>query len=472
VPVPYTKIILTLVVYLKVLVKFILTFQLNLTVCLLHLSTMADNQSKTSSTVAPGDSVSSAGRKRKPGKAERIARRSQVGSQPGGPAASEKASAFSAGSIIPVAQPGRYPVVFQTGAGEPSRDRHFAISGPVLKETLTAFPGRFTPNPKYAQFKAHSEISDADFKKNLVSAALLRLAQQVVHSHVNMGLPQGDFSPVASTDVRIPASIAAYTTQFGEFSVPALGTRFLYSGYEDTISHLVWCADAVHTSGRLSALSRLWLPMSASDHYTKAVVADALNRFLGQAGVTISSTELEEAVLSGDVPDVWENVKDLLGDEDVQDRFDFLFKSYDLAQFFAKFSADDSLAVLDEIGLEWRSPLAGHLNWSYNVKQAFTRLADTWAKLSAAYAQFFELTAGAATRTTASGSQAQMVEVASVSEVCVLKTHLALSAPEFSLAACFPPSCSFENGLTRLVVLTTPLSVSQRATEFCQLDWR
>ncbi|CAM33268.1 hypothetical protein BFPV1_s3gp1 [Botryotinia fuckeliana partitivirus 1] len=132
---------------------------------------MADTQFQISSSVAPSDSVSKAGRKSKPGKAERAARRSAVGSQPG----------------------------------------------------------------------QNASVAKVNFAKNLTVAALLRLAQQLVHSHVNMGLPQGDFAPVASTEVLIPSAVSAIVSQFGEFSVPALGTRFLLHDYTDTVKAISCC---------------------------------------------------------------------------------------------------------------------------------------------------------------------------------------------------------------------------------------
>jgi len=380
---------------------------------------------------------------------------------------------------VPSPQPGKFPIVFQTGAGEPSRDAGFCLDGIEIGSVLKAVPSRFTTNPKYAQFKAHSEIDDSDFQKNLVTSSLLRLAQQIVHSHVNMGLPQGDFAPIASSDVMVPASLSAYIGQFGEFSVPELGTRFLLNGYEDTVKRLIWAADQVNRHGPNGVLHRLWLPMSSSDHSTRTVIAERLNRVLLGAELTVPANVLEDAVFSGTVPDAWESIKSVLGnppddgETDPRDRFDFVFKHYaDAPTFVAKFTEAASAAVLRELELPWMSPSAGHVNWQYNVKESFTRLADMWAKLSAAYAQFFELSAGQSVRTSAEGSVSQMVKVSSVEGVTVLKTHLALSAPQFSLAACFPATAVFSGDLTRKVVMTTPLSVSQRATEFCQLDWR
>jgi len=429
-----------------------------------------------SSTVAPSDSVSAApGRKTKPGKAERAARRAATGSVAGAPASSDKASVFSSGSFVPKPQPGKFPVVFQTGAGEPSRDIAFAIEPKVLASSLSSFVPAFKENPKYAEFLSYTEYDDDDFDKQLQSAALLRLAQQVVHSHVNMGLPLGDFSPVASTEVRVPASLSAFLTQYGEHAVPALGTRFLLKDYPSTVRSLVHAASGVVSSGTdKGVVERSWLPMSAHDGHTREIIASGLNAFLKGVEISYLYGKLEDAVLSGAPPDNWEDLKPLWGTDDTaKDRFDFLFRGYrDAPHFFTEFSSATSLAVLSELGLNWDNPSAAHVDWTFNVKERYTALADSWAQKSAAYAHFFELSSSQTNRTAATGSQSQLALVSTNDSVTVIKTHLGLSAPEFSLVACFPVTCVYSGDLARNVVLTTPLSVKQRATEFIQMDWR
>nr|QJQ28887.1 coat protein [Botryotinia fuckeliana partitivirus 1] len=436
---------------------------------------MADTQSQISSSVAPSDSVSKAGRKSKPGKAERAARRSAVGSQPGQNASVAKAMTFATGVSTPKPQPGKYPVVFQTGAGEPSRDQAFSPDERSLASVLNAVPQRYMWHERYNEFRVHAEVDQVNFAKNLTVAALLRLAQQLVHSHVNMGLPQGDFAPVASTEVLIPSAVSAIVSQFGEFSVPALGTRYLLHDYTDTVKAIVHAAQKVATGKTGCApVNHLWLPVRRDDGHTKGVIADRLLVFLKNADISIVPNVLEEAVLSGIIPDVWENIKPVLGDDETKrDRFDFLFKSYaDVGQFVTAFTTASATAVRAELGLVWDKPSAGDLDWSLNVKETFTRLSDSWARMSTTYAAFFEMASGLTNRSAAVGSQSQMCVVSTTDSVTVVKTHLALSAPEFSLAACFPPTAVFSGDLPRRVVVTTPLSVTQRATEFVQLDWR
>jgi hypothetical protein len=429
-----------------------------------------------SSTIAPNDSVSAvSGKKSKPGKAERAARRAATNSVAGFSASGDKAMTFASAVSAPKPQPGKFPVVFQTGAGEPSRDQFFEYDPVTLSDTLKTFVPAYKEHPKYAEFLAYTDYNDKDFEKQLVTAALLRIAQQVVHSHVNLGLPQGDFSPVASTEVRVTGAMSAYCHQHGEFAVPALGTRFLYKDYPSTVKSLVWAAKQVDASKTLNGvIERSWLPVSASDGHTKQIIAHHLNKFLASSEVMYQSAELEKAVLSGTPPDSWDELKAFFGDTDTKkNRFDFLFKSYaDAPTFVTEFTKTASSAVLKELDLKWEKPSAGHVDWTFNVKELFTTLSDNWAQKSAAYAHFFELSSSQVNRSAALGSQAQLATVSTTDAITIIKTHLALSAPEFSLVACFPVSCFFSGGIARNVVLTTPLSVMQRRTEFIQMDWR
>lgn len=436
------------------------------------------------SSLGPNDSVSSAPQKKsKPGKAERAARRA-ASSVSGVPADSAKAAAFAAGgSSDPVPTPGKHPVVFATGAGEPSRDREFAIDPFPLREIATQFYQRYRQNPRYAEFRANSGVEDISFCAQIAAVFYLGLSQQVVHAHVNMGLPQLDFSSVAGGELKLPSAQLSVIGQYGEFSEAMLGTRFVLGSYTDQVRRLVYTADRLWNAGSPERIRRVldnsWLPVSPNDGVFKLLVASRLRRVLASELLSVPGTALEDAVLSGEVPDFWETLKVGLGEApdegepDRRDRFDFLFRSYaDVGLFTNTFSSAEATPVLQELGLVWDTPSAGHLDWGFNAKVAFASLADKWARLSAAYAQFFELGSSLATRSNAKGSPAQFVEVTSLDVVTVVKTYLALSAPQFSLAACFPPCGVFSGDVVRNVIVSTPLSVSQRTTEFLQLDWR
>lgn len=438
------------------------------------------------SSIAPVDSVSSSGKKSRPGKRERQAARSAVGSSGGLPASATKAQAFAAGGMDdPVPQPGKFPVVFQTGVGEPTRDQDFTYSPDALETVFSDLSPRYVENARFAEFRSYSDQSEDSFRDWLTVVCFLRLAQQSVHSHVNLGLPQGDFAPVASSEVPVPSALATVIQQFGEFSLANTGTRYLLRDYQSTVKRLVFIADFIDRHGKAKeAIRSSWFPQREGDGVTKLVVARALAQwFEKEHKVSLPVDSLEAAIISGDQPDGWDVMKDFLGPAPTQespgpvpnprDRFDFLFKHYaSEAHAVNGLSAAGTQAVLSELGLHLDSGVIGSVRWSYNTKQVFSNIAEKWARISATYAQFFELSSGLANRSAAKGSLAQFAQVTDRDGVVVLKALLALSAPELSLAACFPPTALVSNEPQRRVIVTTSLNVSQRATEFCLNDWR
>lgn len=436
------------------------------------------------SSVAPTDSVSSAGKKSRPGKKERQNARSAVGSSGGVPASASKASAFAmAGSGDPVPQPGKFPVVFQTGVGEPTRDQEFAYSPKVMGSVFSDLSPRYSENPRFAEFREHSGQSDDDFRDWLTVVSLLRIAQQTVHAHVNIGLPQGDFAPIASSDVLIPSALSVVIQQFGELSIPSSGTRFLLKDYPSAVKHLVYSANHIQKHGNADAVfNSSWYPLSPEDGVTKLIVAQHMCAwFRKQHHVLPDVHRLEAAILSGEIPDFWDNLKDFLGPRraagatgvDPRGRFDFLFKRYSTAdQLRNGFTATGTTQALAELGLSLDTAVIGQMTWNFNTKQIFSELAERWARTAAAYAIFFEMSSGLANRSSATGSLAQMAQIDTRDGVSILKTTLALSAPELSLAVCFPPTALVSLEPERRVIVTTSLNVSLRATEFCLKDWR
>lgn len=431
------------------------------------------------SSITPGDSASSSGRKTRPGKAQRQAARGQPGGAPASTASSSVPAAArfaSAVPSLPVPQPGKFPVVFPSGAGEPTRDSLFSYDGTAIGNIVKGLPGRYQENSKFAEFSAHSSMSSDDFETELTQSFFLGLAQQTVHAHVNMGLPQGDFSTVFSSDVTNFSAVRSILSHFGEFSSESVGSRFLLAGYAETVKSLVRAAHraANNRPGRLG--STFWLPTSADDRNSRYIVATALSSFLSGSGLSVDVPRLAESVYHG-TSDIWEGIKSFLGEPplpntpDPRDRFDFLFARYDTEAAFLAAVGDPSRApVLAELHLSWNTPHIDDLQWSLNVKDRFSVIADELARKRATYVKFFSCGSGVANRTTAVGSAIQISEVSITSGVVVVKSFLAQAAPEYSLLACFPLSGLF-CGVALNVVLTTSINVAQRATEFTQLDW-
>jgi len=431
------------------------------------------------STPTPSESASQGGKKKnRPGKNQRAAQRAA------NPAAASSVTApssvtnqsFFASQVPsdPVPQPGRFPVVFQTGAGEPTRDSEFSFDHRRLCDIASGLTSRYQYNPRYNEFSAHSGYDDDDFMRDLIRNFLLGIAQQTVHAHVNMGLPLGDFSSIASSDNYVFTSLASVVRQFGELSSPALGTRFLLKDYASTVSSLVFAAQKVsaNSTNNRQVLERMWIPMKVSDPRTTHIVSRALAGFLSGLGVRLDLEELQEHVFSG-TWDVFDALKVLLGDTDAQrNRFDFLFTGYasELA-FVQKFTSAAAQGVLGELGLSWDNPNVGHLDFSFQAKVVFPSLVDAWAKKKAAITKFFASVSGLSNRAAAVGSLSQMSDVSTVAGVTIVRSLLSVSAPEYSLLACFPPSGYFDIRFVYNAVVTTSVSAALRATEFLQLDW-
>ncbi|QTW52497.1 coat protein 2 [Alternaria tenuissima partitivirus 1] len=430
------------------------------------------------SSVVPSDSVStsSSGGKSKsrPGKKERALRRgdSTVSSTP--PTSMSNANFFSA-SVVDAAipQPGKFPVVFPSGAGEPTRDSFFSYSGPSLGAITTGLTDRYVGNSKWAEFSAHAELTQEDLETLLVQGFYLGLAQQTVHSHVNMGLPLGDFSPVATSEIWNPAAVRSVLSQFGEFPSESLGTRFLLAGYESTVKAAVRAAKLSKTDSPGRLAQTFWLPTDASDTRSKHIVACSLSSFVKPFGVNLDVDELTKHVFQ-DSSEAWDSVKTLLGDDDAsQNRFDFLFGAYKTeAEYVSGLTgSSERVAALQSLGLQWPTPDVGDLCFKLLPKVEFSPLSDNLARYKATFAKFFSVGTGITNRSAALGSPGQMSSVEDRSGVFVVKSRPAVSAPEYSLLVCFPFSGVFSDPSPHNVVLTTSLNVAQRATEFTQLDW-
>jgi len=200
-------------------------------------------------TVLPSDSASNVGKSKKPrpGKAQRAAAREMVTPSASAVTASSSmtgASSFSSRKIFaPVPQPGKYPVVFPSGAGEPTKDSRFALDPSVICDVFKEIPSSMSNAARFAEFSAHAEYDKESFGKDIAKNTLLSIAQQIVHAHTNMQLPMGDFSSIATTDTYMMSSVRSIVSQFGEFSVEPLGTRYILADYETTVTSLVVAAD-------------------------------------------------------------------------------------------------------------------------------------------------------------------------------------------------------------------------------------
>jgi len=432
------------------------------------------------SSVAPSDSASQkGGRKNRPGKNARA--KAREGFPPLAPAVTGPSSVDSASFFAsqlpadPVPQPGKFPVVFQAGAGEPTRDVPIAYDPNTINNITSDLLGRYSSNPRFAEFQDHSGYTDSEFERDLVRMFLLSVAQQTVHSHVNMRLPLGDFSSISSTDVFLFPSLRSVVNQFGEFSAPELGSRFLLKDYPSTVASLVRAADHLLESDDAhdAKVRRMWIPTKLSDKRSAFVVAKALSGYIN----SVFEVELDPDILSGYIFhehwDVFDALKPLFGgDAEAQDRFDFLFTGYVSEQAFVdKFNNVGGQDVLDRLDLQWENPDKTHLDFSFVPKVVFPTLVDDWARKRGAIMKFFSVTVSVANRAVAKGSMAQISKVTNRNGVVLVSTHVALTPQESSLLACFPSSARYGFVGPLNVIQTTTIPISIRATEFLQLDW-
>ena len=426
-------------------------------------------------SVTPSDSASQQVQKKKnrPGKNARMARAALTppASSVTSPKSMSSASQFASAAVPPpIPQPGKFPVVFDTGAGEPTQDEIFSYDHRQIRKIIEPFPDRYIYSARYAEFSASAGYTDAAFSADVMQFFLLGLAQQTVFTHVNMGLPLGDFSAIASTDVFHFASLRAIISQFGEFSVPTLGTRFLLSDYVSTVSSLVHAAKKLDGSAAdMNVLDRLWLPMSPRDKRTKHIFATSLQKYASSFGVKLDPIPLAENLFEQEDP-AFNAVKVLFGDD--SGLFDFLFAPLDnSADWVAAFTPGEAQRALTALGLVWKKPNTAHLNFSFLAKVEFPILLDEWARKKATITKFFSCASSVTSRSTALGSTAQLTDVSNVSGVTLIRALLALSAPEFSLLACFPPSAYARLPDDYKVRMSTSIPVVVRSTEFAQLDW-
>jgi hypothetical protein len=431
-------------------------------------------------SITPSESASTVSKTKKsrPGKKQRTAM--SVTSQASaltGPASQGNASTFARRMTFdPVPQPGKFPIVFPAGAGEPTRDVFMAIDGNSLDKCFSTCPENYINSARYAEFSTHVGSTDFNFRKELTTSSLLGVAQQIVHAHQNMNLPLGDFSSVSSTDVYNPAAVRAIIHQFGEFSVDNLGTRYLYKSYADEVTALVRTASLIQGQSKRIGIAQVlrehWLPVRADDERTAFIVASRVKEYLDGFGFSISMDLLSKSIFT-DAKAVSKLLKSVLPNGDY-DYFIKLFEPYKgKAEFVAKFVGTDEKPNdnLKHLGLSWESPDPVDLEWSIVPKMKFPSLIEPWLRKRTTISKFFNCGSGLAEKASAVGLSSQLGIVTNTAGVTVVQNLIAEPAPVFSLMACFPPTAVCPSVTLRNVVLTTSLATSARATEFLQLDW-
>jgi hypothetical protein len=86
-------------------------------------------------------------------------------------------------SAAPTPQPGKYTVVFATGAGEPKKSAEFQPDPKTIKATVGNFPEMYAAAPRYVEMRCLLNLSDFDFARFLQGNTLVAIDQQIVHPH-------------------------------------------------------------------------------------------------------------------------------------------------------------------------------------------------------------------------------------------------------------------------------------------------
>jgi hypothetical protein len=413
-------------------------------------------------------------RRKRPGKNQRdAARQSSVSTAP-----SQLPSAiqFAGGSNFnPQPQPGKFPIVFPAGAGEPTRDSFFELNGLAVDQSISGLPGEFINSSRFAEFSANAGITDEEFESEMIIASLLGLAQNVVHAHTNLGLPLGDFSAISSTDIYLPSSAYQVIKQFGEFSVESLGTRFIFLDYESEVKALVRAAKMVSlnkTHDVHDIIQSMWWPVKKKDQRTSYILAVKLQGYFQRFGVTLELDGLLASLFSGTMPDGFTAIKHVLPNTH-KELFDPLFKRYTTESEFRALMVPpaDDLSIQTELQLGGLDLDGANLRWSLVPKVVFPELAGPWLRKKPTYTKFFSSLCGSQVKAEATGSPVQLSSVSRTEGITIVRSHVAVSAPEFSLLACAPATGHFPVTTALNVVMTTSLAVKERLTEFVQRDW-
>lgn len=430
--------------------------------------------------VTPTESASNVGKAKKlrPGKAQRAAKStvSQSSAQTAPLSMSNQHQFARKNSFAPIPQPGKYPVVFPSGAGEPTREAFIALDGDILSNAFSNLGPNYAESDKYAEFSSHAGYDDDAFSRDMTISALLSLSQQIVHAHANLGYSVGDFSSIASTDVYTTSAVRAIVTQFGEFSVESLGTKYLFKDYSSEVTALVRTAKLISKSDvevedRMTAFERHWLPIKSHDQRTSFILACKITGYFQKLGVKFDIEDLSVALFK-EKPPWFLAAESLLPEAFPSTMFDGLFEKYDDKQSFVKKFSGENSALLDNLGLKWEEPHSKHLFWNSSPKVDFPELAEGWARRRATFTKFFSCGSGLMERSNAVGTSAQLAEVEVVNGITVIHARIAVTAPEFSLLACAPCTAFCSDVDAKRVVLTTALALKVRTIEFMQLDWK
>jgi len=430
-------------------------------------------------------------RRQRPGKRERMAKRQSnavPGEQSGlpkqphpvtGKAKEPLAKLFSSAVTggEPDFQPGKFPVVFDVGAGAPTVDRWFVPNVETMVDNARGIYNAVATTPKFVEFKANLDVSSTDaterFESRFESASLLVAATQLVEAHSALGFPKGDFGVLTSSEINHLYSVYTVSMQYGDFKIPQTGENFRIRGYDDVVKSVIRTADRIwdvtHQDDRDEHLQSWWTPVRRGDEKTRFILCSRLQRSIAKAnlGFTPDREWLLANLFKGKQPVWWREYAPIPTGE-TEHPLDWLWAAEPK-------TAEAWVALKPEqynpLDLYWKDPEVEDLSWGFSYKEVVARLASRWASYNTVLNRFFttEVTQILKGRETG-GVPTQIADQKTVEGVLIQRNHVSVNAAYLSLAACFPPKSEVFLETTVNVVTTTLLNVQERGALWAQKD--
>jgi len=447
---------------------------------------MSEVSSTANLSLVPNDSVSNVSVKRhRPGKRERAMNSNPTLPIQEHPVSSErnrgKEEKF-AKPAKPMFQPGKFPVVFDTGVGEPTVD--YGVTPVVAKyhnhvqEVYTSIRDEV----RFTDFRANAHLLDVAaenrFKREFEAAALCTLVVQLLKSHVAMGFPAGDFGPATSSDAYHLNSVHMIASQYGEFKMPELGERFLLEGYSETLSALIRLASYILDKDDAEASRAVecwWIPTTGKDRRTILLISAEVQRMYREANFPVPElSQIMHCFFSGVQPPGWAALLLAAPNLGVLSPL-FVAQRNVPNSWWEDFLINDGDAGnrRTAIALPWQNPNVADFDWSLNHKSAFGDVQTRWAARRPIVDKFFVLASIGSRSGDFFGGAIQLSNYSEVESITILKGRYAVETPKLSLAAVFWPSTVYDRLIHKTdAVKTTTLNVAERRVNWVQRDFK
>lgn len=362
---------------------------------------------------------------------------------------------FKSGDAVGEPQPGKFPVVFKVTAGLP-KIQVFSIPLPtVFYANISQLFDIITSQQKFIKLNQQAFNNAPNriqaFKRRFESAALLAMAQQIGYTKQAQHLPFGDLGPLMSAFLPHLRTVRMICQQYGDFSIDQLGQLGRIHHFEDVIASIVraafriWVEDADAVQEPVSdvaaqrSLSLWWLPMNDYRRHTHVVLCNMLRNLAQQHAPWIDIPLTTTRLFTGTAPPWLPALVAAIDDEDITDHLPWLFQPepQTAAAWIAR------APNLTALGLRWDNPVDLDLFWAIRPKRTAINLISMWANTDINYIQQYFHTLDKQTGTSEQGTSLQIAQIEDNLEdsmVVTVRAQVDVTADQYSLAACFPPT--------------------------------